>query len=109
MSWDYAVIEVVRVVDGDTIDLRIDLGFHLTATLRFRLLGVDTPERNEEGWAEASRFSKEWLNGKKVRIRTFKSDSFGRWLGMIYEEDVDYVSVLNEALIDSGHAVEYKR
>mgnify|MGYP000163561762 CR=1 FL=1 len=46
--YDYRVTDVIRVIDGDTVDLRIDIGFHLSAALRFRLLSIDTPERGAE-------------------------------------------------------------
>lgn len=87
--YDYRVVEVLRVVDGDTLDLRLDLGFHLHTALRFRLLGVDTPERGQPGWAEAGEWVRRWLDdardaGHEVRVMTAKADSFGRWLATVY-------------------------
>lgn len=86
MSFDYAVLDVVRVVDGDTVDLRLDLGFHLTTALRFRLLGTDTPERHEDGWHECTEFTRAWLveHAGVIRAETVKTDSFGRWLARLY-------------------------
>ena len=61
---------LVRVVDGDTVDLDIDLGFHITVRERFRLAGIDTPElrdRNTELRAaayEAMRYLEHLLQGK---------------------------------------------
>ena len=46
--------EVQRCVDGDTVDADLDLGFHMTARIRFRLAGIDTPERGEPGYQEAT-------------------------------------------------------
>lgn len=88
MSWDFAV-EAVNIVDGDTVDLRVDLGFHHSGLLRFRLLDCDTPERHELGWRECTQFTKDWLSGQTGRLRaeTFKSDSFGRWLARVYAVD----------------------
>lgn len=104
-TWDYGVVECVRVVDGDTVDLRIDLGFYLTAALRFRLLGVDTPERGQPGWAEATDFARQWIAARTtLRVQTHKSDSFGRWLGDLYSGDEH----LHRALIDAGHGVSYR-
>jgi endonuclease YncB( thermonuclease family) len=84
-SYDYAV-EVVRVVDGDTLDLRVDLGFHMTAELRFRLLGTDTPERHEAGWHECTEATRAWVaaHAGTLRAETHKADSFGRWLALVY-------------------------
>lgn len=105
-TWDYGVVECVRVVDGDTVDLRIDLGFYLTAALRFRLLGVDTPERGQPGWAEATDFTRLWIDVARpgLRVQTHKSDSFGRWLGDLYNGNEH----LAQALIDAGHGVSYR-
>lgn len=91
--YEYRVDHVHRVVDGDTIDCRISLGFGLSANFRFRLFGVDAPERygpdaSPEG-QEATRFVEGWLAGRKLIVRTFKSSdktvgigdgAFGRWL-----------------------------
>lgn len=90
MTYDYAVTEVIRVVDGDTVDMRLDVGFHLTAALRFRVLDLDTPERGEPGWAEATGITSSWLAVHAalpggLRARTAKADSFGRWLADIYQ------------------------
>lgn len=86
MSYDYAVTRIMRVVDGDTVDLEIDLGFYLKSTLRFRLLGCDSPERHEAGWAECTAFTREWLTAgfpNGLRAITYKSDDFGRWLAIV--------------------------
>lgn len=89
MSWDYKVASIVRVVDGDTVDLVVDLGFHLSATLRFRLYGCDSPERKEAGWAECTAFTRTWLNkaifAGGLHATTYKSDDFGRWLADVYD------------------------
>jgi micrococcal nuclease len=86
MVYDYRVQDVLRVVDGDTVDLRLDLGFYLSAALRFRLLGCDTPERHEVGWHESTEFTKAWLAAHEgtIRAETLKADSFGRWLTRLY-------------------------
>lgn len=111
MTYDYRVIEVRRVVDGDTFDLTVSVGFHLTAALRFRLHGVDTPEvygRNAEpAGAEASAFVAGWLEGRSLRARTYKGDAFGRWLADVY--DADTGEDLAAALLEAGLAEPYTR
>jgi len=110
----------VRVVDGDTADLVVDVGFHQTATLRLRLLGVDTPEMHAKDPAERERavLARQYLiqalkpglalpQDWPLRIRTEKSDAFGRWLADIWLADSG-VSV-NGELLKLGHAVEFKR
>lgn len=114
MPYEYRVKEIIRVVDGDTIDCVIDLGFGLSAAFRFRLAGIDTPEiYGKEASArgqEALEFTKTWLEARKVLVRTTKSapttigigdGAFGRWLA----EFVDAVSKehLTAALIDAGY------
>ena len=111
MSYEYKIVKIVRVVDGDTVDLVIDLGFHLTSTLRFRLIGVDTPERGNPGWAEATLYVSDWLSNPSgvLWAVTTKADSFGRWLVSIEDRTTLTTHVLNDGLVDSGHAVIYKR
>ena len=109
MNWDYRV-EVVRVVDGDTVDLRVDLGFHLSSALRFRILGCDTPERSEPGWRECTKFTQNWLDfhAGSLRAQTYKADSFGRWLARIYvpgsngKPDLVLADALNALMLSEG-------
>jgi len=107
--YDYRVTDVIRVIDGDTVDLRIDIGFHLSAALRFRLRSIDTPERGAERWADAKTFAEQWFAAKmgieEVRAMTSKGDSFGRWLAHVYTR----AGSLNEALLTAGLAVPYLR
>lgn len=104
---------VNRVIDGDTVDLDIDLGFRTKLhNVRCRLVGIDTPESRGTKKCEAGLYAKaivtDELTGKDVQIRSYKddtvdvnSDSFGRWLVRIYYPvSVDY----NQSLIDRGLA-----
>lgn len=107
----YKVTDVVRVVDGDTIDARLGLGFGITAAFRFRLLGVDTPESfgraAEPAGKVAAAFTSAWLEERKGRLfaRTYKGSqtavglgdgAFGRWLADIFTGDGEH---LTDALI----------
>lgn len=98
--------QVQRWVDGDTVDLRVDLGFKMWAETRFRLYGIDTPERGQTGWAEATAEAKRLApEGSFVIAETYKDgDKYGRWLALIEIEDG---AVVNQKLIDGGFAVEY--
>ena len=82
---------VKRVVDGDTVDFVVDLGFNIHTTIRTRLLGVDTPERGHNDWNKATSTCIELLQsvgspstapveGTQVTIRTSKTGKYGRWL-----------------------------
>lgn len=87
MSYEYAA-EVVRWVDGDTVELKVDVGFHLTFTDHFRLLGVDTAERGKPLAAEGKALSMSLAPaGAPVRITTTKGDKYGRWLADVVTHD----------------------
>jgi micrococcal nuclease len=113
--YEYFVKEVVGVIDGDTIDVIIDLGFSVSFSSRVRLAGIDTPEsrtRNLEEKAmglEAKKFLKEKLSSaEKVVIRTEKPDSsekYGRILGWLFVDGE--ANSVNNQMILKGHAWEY--
>jgi len=80
MTYQYNA-QVVRWVDGDTVELDVDLGFHLRFKDHFRLLGVDTAERGKPLAAEAKALSISLAPaGASVRINTTKGDKYGRYL-----------------------------
>lgn len=85
--WHYRC-ELVRVVDGDTIDLDVDLGFYMTARIRVRLLDIDTPEmRGAErpDGLKAKEFVEEWFRqAEDLVVQTRKTGKYGRWLADIW-------------------------
>lgn len=93
-----------NVVDGDTVDVTIDLGFKITINMRVRLDGVDTPERGQPGYAEAATYVAEQVYGKDVVVQTFKVSKFGYYLARIVLPDN---RVLNDMLIERGLAKPY--
>ena len=113
--YEYHVRTIRNVVDGDTIDVDIDLGFDISFSSRVRLAGIDTPEsrttdKMEKALGlEAKEYLKKKLkDAKNVVIRTEKMDSsekYGRILGWIYV-DGDTVSI-NNHLIEDGYAWGY--
>ena len=77
--------KVARVVDGDTVDLDVDLGFHITIRLRGRLSNVDTPERGHTLWNTATEMLENLLVEQAdedgyILIKTEKTGKYGRWL-----------------------------
>jgi micrococcal nuclease len=97
---------VQRVVDGDTIDFLVGLGFRINYDVRVRLIGINAPERNALGGSEATDYLKAKLPiGKEVFIETFKNptDKYGRWLATIYLDEVN----LNQLIIADGHAIPF--
>jgi len=113
--YEYYVRKVENVVDGDTIDVLIDLGFDILFQSRVRLAGIDTPESRTKDLKEKALGleSKEYLkkqlkDAKSVVIKTEKMNStekFGRILGWIYVNG-DTVS-LNDMMINDGYAWGY--
>ncbi len=113
--YEYYVRKVDNVVDGDTIDVLIDLGFDILFQSRVRLAGIDTPESRTKDLKEKALGieSKEYLkkalkDAKSVVIKTEKMDSsekYGRILGWVYING-DTVS-LNDMMINDGYAWGY--
>lgn len=113
--YEYYVRKVEGVVDGDTIDVLIDLGFDILFASRVRLAGIDTPESRTKDLKEKALGleSKEYLkkalkDAKSVVIKTEKMDSsekYGRILGWVYING-DTVS-LNDMMINDGYAWGY--
>jgi micrococcal nuclease len=80
---------VVRIIDGDTFVADLDLGWFIwRRTMHIRLLGIDTPERGQEGWAEATlKLTLALPLGSLVWLESEKLDSFGRTLGVVRLDD----------------------
>jgi len=104
-----------RVVDGDTIDVDIDLGFNIKYSERVRFLGVNTPESRTRDLEEKKRglaakaFVETWLEEKAgnapiIETKVDKKGKFGRILGRILNDEGE---CLNDTLLAEGHAVEY--
>ena len=76
---------VVKIIDGDTIDFDVDLGFNITIRVRGRLLYVDTPERGHEDWKRATQELNKLILQERdssgyVSVTTTKTGKYGRWL-----------------------------
>lgn len=101
---------IYNVVDGDTIDARVDLGFTVSVDVRFRLAGLDTPELHSsdsivrEAAQRAKQFTSDKVSGKNVLLESVKADKYGRWLAKIYLPDS---TCLNDILLSEHLAVEY--
>lgn len=107
--WTYKA-KVTRVVDGDTIDCEVDLGFNVVMRERFRLARINTPEiRGKE--RPQGLISKQWLidllesHNNEITIKTGKAGKFGRWIAEIIIGDLN----VNDELVKTGHAeyIEY--
>ena len=115
--------QCLKIIDGDTVDLYVDLGFHEYRVDRFRIHGIDTAELNSKDTVtkqkavEAKNKVEEWLKPQMItqswplRIVTYKDpDSFGRWLAEIFFKDPEGTEQsVGQLLMDLKLAVEYKR
>ena len=113
--YEYFVREVTKVVDGDTIDVVIDLGFSIMFASRVRLAGIDTPESRTTDKKEKALGleSKKYLadrlkDAKNIIIKTEKMDSsekYGRILGWLYVAGEG--NSINHEMIEKGYAWGY--
>jgi len=104
--YEYAA-RLIRVVDGDTLDLDVSLGFDIRISERIRLAGVNCPEHGTLAGDNATAYTTQWLaqNGPDLVLRTIKDrkEKFGRLLGTITAN----TRILNVDLLTDGHAAPY--
>jgi len=110
--YQYKVKKINRIIDGDTIDLDIDLGFGITLSHRVRLKDINAAETKTLDLEEKAKglVAKEWLKKELSRegewiIETVKEDKYGRILGTLYFVG-DPVTV-NERMLNEGIAKPY--
>ena len=102
--------KVINVVDGDTIDCKVDLGFYTYVEMRFRLNGVDTAELHSKDETkralakQAKEFVTNTILNKDVLLQTFKQDKYGRFLCEVFIDD----SSVNRRLIEMGLGESYE-
>ena len=106
-------VEIVKVIDGDTVDVNVDLGFGVWLHKeRVRLYGIDTPESRTSDVTEkiyglaAKEFLIKWTEAGNVTLKTHKYDAkgkFGRILGELWYNDIN----INQKMIKEYHAVAY--
>jgi micrococcal nuclease len=102
--------KVIRIIDGDTIELDIDLGFTLHIHQRCRLYGIDAPEVRTRDLEEKERGMKAkfWIThqllNKEVKVKTYKDDKYGRMLAEIFYNGEN----VNEDMIKRGLAKKYR-
>lgn len=103
--------KIIKVIDGDTVDAMVDLGFSIYTQVRFRLYGLDTPEKNDEDpearklAMSAAAFVSDTILNKVVTIESVNKDKYGRWLAKVFMKPEQ--PTLNEQLITLGHAKAY--
>ena len=108
-----------RIIDGDTVDAHIDLGFDITIHKRIRLAGIDTPEsrtrdleEKARGLAAKDRLKNLLEGANEIQLKSHGVGKYGRCLGELHIDVVDgkekmTLENVNKLLIKEGHAVEY--
>lgn len=109
--------QVKEIIDGDTVDLTVSLGFHMQFEGRFRLFGINTPESYGKEACEAGKVAKEYLKGLLppgtaiiVKTDRDKTEKYGRFLATLYLLDpkgVPAAEAVNQTLVKLGHAKPY--
>ena len=98
-----------RVVDGDTVDALVDLGFNTWKKIRIRMVGMNAPESRTRDLEEKARGIaakirlEELLEGGTFILESQGVGKYGRCLGILYVNDIN----VNKTLIQEGHATEY--
>ena len=121
--YEYKIKQIDRIVDGDTVDATIDLGFDVLYKTRVRLYGINTPETRTKDLEEKERglAAKQRLNeiinkavhmGHHLILQTKEKGKFGRYLGIIIIQDCrpdhqEEKSNVNQMLVEEGHATPY--
>lgn len=114
-KYSYTNVQIVRVVDGDTIEAIIDLGFEVLMKMPLRIYGLNTPERGQTGYVEATAAVKKFLKMNpssrnpnptaRVSVNTIQSsEKYGRYLAEVFLPDG---SSLSEKMIEGGFGVAY--
>tara|TARA_B100000925_G_C21796963_1_gene382907 strand:+ start:17 stop:460 length:444 start_codon:yes stop_codon:yes gene_type:complete len=110
--YNFRVKQVTKIVDGDTFDCILDLGFDVLLEGRVRMLGIDTPESRTRDLEEKAYglLAKEWLvdhmKGEDIIVQTVvdnEKGKFGRILGTVIVDGTN----INDQMISEGHAVKY--
>ncbi len=110
LPFTYRNVQVIRVVDGDTVRLSIDVGFGMHYVDNFRLHGIDAQERWEEGGPRATAqmnllIEEAYDHHDGLIADVTKKDKYGRYLAVLRRSDTG--ESLNEEMVTGGYAVPY--
>lgn len=103
----YENVNITKVIDGDTVEAMVDLGFDVWKVMKLRLYGIDAPELKDDNLEirQKAYDSKDYLEklilNKNVKIESFGPDKYGRTLATIYDGDCS----INDLMIKNNMAV----
>lgn len=99
--------KLLRVIDGDTIEVFLDLGHDIWVKRKLRILDLDTPEMRIKEQRERAIEAKEYLQAnisEDLTVRTIETDSFGRWLSDVWYQKDGETILLSEDMKNQGHS-----
>ena len=112
--YEYKIKTIEHIVDGDTFDCTVDLGFNISHKIRVRMYGINTPESRTRDLEEKAKgleskkyFTEvitEWLDDD-LFVKTKEKGKYGRYLGIVYSPA--HSTSVNDLMIEEGYAVEY--
>ena len=102
-------VGILRVIDGDTVEVLADLGFYASMTIRVRVAKIDAPEirgREKIAGKAARLYAIEWFAaiGNQAALLCYGQDKYGRWVGDLLDTEGNS---LHEAMLSDGHAKPY--
>jgi micrococcal nuclease len=106
----FYLVELIKVVDGDTLTLNVDLGFRTSVVQKFRLYGINAPEvvgeSRPSGLASSVHLGKLVTDVGQLTIQSYKNplDKYGRWLVTVYDGQGNDI---NRQMVKDGFAVNY--
>lgn len=105
MALDYKYkAKLIRIIDGDTIEAELDLGFRISRRDIFRLEGINAPEHDPVSTEALSAL----ITGKDIIIESHKAEKYGRWLATIWLPGADGgMQSANQLMVQKGMAVPY--
>jgi micrococcal nuclease len=97
--------KIIRVIDGDTIDAEVDLGFNIKMVMKIRLAGINAPEMNTQEGKRTKDALLTLIEGENVTLLSIKDkqEKYGRYLGVIVKDNKN----VNEWLVEQNMAVRY--
>lgn len=108
--YDYQV-KFLRIIDGDTIECDVDLGFRITVRQKFRLKGINAPEMHTPqgplSKARLEQITNGWKDGLSVTTEKDKQEKYGRYLATLWGRHGDALQNLNRLMVDEGFAEPY--
>lgn len=99
---------ILKIIDGDTVDADVDLGFDIHAKMRFRLAGINAPEMSTPEGRAARDFLISWMRPEQewyVKTEKDRKEKYGRYLGTFTNTRI-LIGSINEFMVANGHAVE---